>query len=56
MIKNSFLVCGITTSDPEKVRNDDFLKKIMINANANDRISDQAIVDDDDEDNFADVK
>ena len=29
VIKNSFRVCGITTNDPGKVRNDAFLKKIM---------------------------
>ena len=29
MIKNSFSVCGITTNDPGKVRNDEFLKKII---------------------------
>ena len=29
MIENSFRVCGITTNDPDKVRNDEFLKKIM---------------------------
>ena len=29
MIKNSFRVCGITTNDPGKVRNDEFLKKII---------------------------
>ena len=29
MIENSFCVCGITTNDPGKIRNDDFLKKIM---------------------------
>ena len=29
VIKNSFRVCGITTNDTGKVRNDEFLKKIM---------------------------
>ena len=29
MIENSFRVCEITTNDPGKVRNDEFLKKIM---------------------------
>ena len=29
VIENSFRVCGITTNDPDKVRNDEFLKKIM---------------------------
>ena len=29
MIKNSFSVCGITTNDSGKVRNDEFLKKII---------------------------
>ena len=29
MIENSFNVCGITTNDPDKVRNDEFIKKTM---------------------------
>ena len=29
MIENSFCVCGITTNNPGKIRNDEFLKKIM---------------------------
>ena len=29
MIENSFRVCEITKNDPGKVRNDEFLKKIM---------------------------
>ena len=29
MIKNSFRVCGITTNNPDKVKNNEFLKKIM---------------------------
>ena len=29
VIENSFRVCGITTNSPDKVRNDEFLKKIM---------------------------
>ena len=28
MIENSFLVCGITTHDPKKVRNDEFLNNV----------------------------
>ena len=28
-IHRSFRVCGITTNDPGKARNDEFLKKIM---------------------------
>ena len=28
VIENSFRVCGITTNDPDKVRNDEFLKTI----------------------------
>ena len=33
MIENYFLVCGITIHNPKKVRNDEFLKKIMNNVN-----------------------
>ena len=29
MIENSFRFCEITTNDPGKIRNDEFLKKIM---------------------------
>ena len=29
IVENFFRVCGITTNDPGKVRNDEFLKKIM---------------------------
>ena len=29
VIENLFRVCGITTNNPDKVRNDEFLKKIM---------------------------
>ena len=29
VIKNSFRVCGITTNNPGKVKNNEFLKKIM---------------------------
>ena len=29
MTENSFRVCGITTNNPGKVRNDEFLKNIM---------------------------
>ena len=32
MIQRSFEVCGITTTNPELVRNDCFLKRIMTNA------------------------
>ena len=33
MIEKSFLVCGITTQNPQKVRIDDFLRNIMQNVN-----------------------
>ena len=29
MIENPFHACGITKNNPDKVRNDEFLKKIM---------------------------
>ena len=29
IVENSFSVCGITTNGPGKVRNDEFLKKII---------------------------
>ena len=39
MIENSFRVCGITTNDPGKVRNDEFLKKIM--SSVKDKLTDE---------------
>ena len=33
MMEKSFSVCGITTHDPQKVRNDEFLRSIMQNVN-----------------------
>ena len=33
MIEKSFSVCGITTHNPQKVRNDKFLRSIMQNVN-----------------------
>ena len=33
MIEKSFSVCGITTHNPQKVRNDEFLRSIMQNVN-----------------------
>ena len=32
MVRKSFEVCGITTSDPQKVRSNDFYQKCMGNA------------------------
>ena len=39
VIENSFRVCGITTNDLDKVRNDEFLKKIM--KPVNDKLADE---------------
>ena len=39
MIENSFRVCGITANDPDKVRNDEFLKKIM--SSVKDKLADE---------------
>ena len=33
MIEKSFSVCGITTNNPQKVRNDEFLRSMMQNVN-----------------------
>ena len=33
MIENTFSVCGITTHNPQKVTNDEFLRSIMQNVN-----------------------
>ena len=48
MIENSFSVCGITTNDPGKVRNDEFPKKIM--SSVRDKLSDEVeeLLEDDD--------
>ena len=42
MIKRSFEVCGISSTDPDKVRNDVFLKDIRKNIDINDDMEDDA--------------
>ena len=39
VIENSFRVCEITTNNPNKVRNDEFLEKIM--NSAKDKLADE---------------
>ena len=51
MIENSFRVCGITANDPDKVTNDEFLKKIM--NSVKDKLADEEEELLDDEDHFS---
>ena len=54
VIKNSFRVCGITMNNPDKVRNDEFLKKIM--NSVKDKLADEEEELLEDEDPFSCVK
>jgi len=47
MIQNSFEVCGITSSDPKKVRNNEFYQRCMEKA-----LTDLEEPEEDDEDPF----
>ena len=51
MIENSFRVCRITTNDPGKARNDEFLKKIM--NSVKDKLAGEEEEDLEDEDPFS---
>ena len=51
MIENSFRVCRITTNDPGKARNDEFLKKIM--NSVKDKLADEEEEHIEDEDPFS---
>ena len=51
MIENSFRVSGITTNDPGKARNDEFLKKIM--NSVKDKLADEEEEHLEDEDPFS---
>ena len=53
MIENSFRFCGITTNDPGKARNDEFLKKIM--NSVKDKLADEEEEHLEDEDPFSRV-
>ena len=48
MIKDSFSVCGITTTDQNKIRNDEFLKQIMQSVNEKLLNNEEQILDDED--------
>ena len=54
VIENSFRVCGITTNDPDKVRNDEFLKTIR--NSVKDKLADEEEELLEDEDPFSCVK
>ena len=51
MIENSFRVSGITTNDPGKARNDEFLKKII--NSVKDKLAGEEEEDLEDEDPFS---
>ena len=53
MIENSFLVCGI--HDTKKVRNNEFLKKIMNNVNEKIAVGEEALLRGNEENPFSDI-
>ena len=52
MIEKSFSVCGITTHNPQKVRNDEFLRSIMQNVNEKIHEEEKGLLQECDEDPF----
>ena len=48
----SFSVCGITTHDPQKVRNDESLRSIMENINEKIHKEEEGLLEECDEDPF----
>ena len=52
MIEKSFSVCGITTHNPQKVRNDEFLRSIMQNVNEKIHEEEEGLLEECDEDPF----
>ena len=50
MIETSFSVCGITTHNPQKVRNDEFLRSII--QNNNEKIHEVGLLEESDEDPY----
>ena len=50
MIEKSFSVSGITTHNPQKVRNDQFLRSIMQNVNEKINEEDEGVLEECDED------
>lgn len=47
MIRRGFEVCGVTTTNPERVRNDDFYKSIMAKVQEELSNYDNELLDDD---------
>ena len=52
MIEKSFSVSGITTHNPQKVRNDQFLRSIMQNVNEKIHEEEEGLLEECDEDPF----
>ena len=52
MIENSFSVCEIITQNPQKVRNDEFLRSIMQNVNEKIHEEEERLLDECNEDPF----
>ena len=55
MIEKSFSVCGITTHNPQKVRNDEFLRSIMQNVNEKIHEEEEGLLEECDEDQFYNI-
>ena len=52
MIEKSFSVCGIITHNPQKVRNDEFLRSLMQNVNEKTHEKEEGLIKKCDEDPF----
>ena len=52
MIEKSFSVCGITTHNLQKVRNDEFLRSIMQNVNEKIHEEEEGLLEECDKDSF----
>ena len=55
MKEKSFPVCGITTHNPQKVGNDEFLRSIMQNVNKKIHEEGEGLLEECDEDPFCNV-
>ena len=55
MIEKSFSVCGITTHNPQKVRNDEFLRCIMQNVDEKIHKEEEELLEECDEDPFYNI-
>ena len=55
MIEKSFSVCGIATHNPQKKRNDEFLRSTMQNVNEKIHEGEEGLLEERDEDPFYNI-